>query len=87
MNPIEFALNIMLSEYDDKATIEKSAAQFPTGLLFEALNAAKGNKKAIKLGSEGLLDLTIAALERHLHINQTVIKCTLDGVDLMEDLA
>jgi len=87
MNPIEMVLNIMLSEYDNTATIEKTASQFPTGLLFEALNAAKSNKKAIKIGAEGLLDLTIAAIERHLHINETVIKCSLDGVDPLEELA
>ncbi len=87
MNLIEMALNIMLSEYDSTATIENAASQFPTGLLYEALNAAKNNKKAIKIGAEGLLDLTIAALERHLHINETVIKCSLDGVDPLEELA
>jgi len=87
VNLIEMALNVILSEYDSTATIENAASQFPTGLLYEALNAAKSNKKAIKIGAEGLLDLTIAALERHLHINETVIKCSLDGVDPLEELA
>lgn len=85
-NPIEFALNLMLSEFDKNANIQQIATQFPTALIYEALNAAKANKKDIKKGSEGLLDLTIAAMERHLHINQTVIKCSLEGVDVLEGL-
>lgn len=85
-SPIQFCLNVMLSEYDAKATITQSVKQFPTGLIFSALNTAKSNKGAIKAGAEGLLDLTIAAMERHLFINQTVIRCSLGGVDKMEDL-
>ena len=85
-HPIEIALNLMLSNYDKNANIEEVASQFPTGIVFEALNAAKANKKGIKKGSEALLDLTIAAMERYLYINHTVIKCSLEGVDVLEGL-
>ncbi len=87
INPIEFSLNALLSDYDQNANIQKTANLFPTGLIYEALNAAKYNKKDIKKGSENLLNLTIAAIERYLDINHTVIKCSLDGVDVLEDLA
>ena len=81
LDVISMALNLMMSDYDDNGTINATSQQFPTGLLFEALQRGKANISNVKKGHLNLLLRTIDALERNLHINETVIRCKIDGLD------
>ena len=78
---VSMALNLMMSDFDDNGNISQTAKQFPTGLLFEALQRGKANISNVKANHKNLLLRTIDALEKKLHINETVIRCKIDGLD------
>lgn len=85
---VSMALNLMMSDYDDNGNINLSSEQFPTTLVFEALVRAKNNIDAVKNEHKNLLLRTIVAMERELYIDETVVRCTIHGLDesIMEEL-
>ena len=78
---VTIALNLMMSDYKDNGNISQTAQQFPTGLLFEALQRGKSNVSNVKPNHKNLLLRTIDAIEMNLHINETVIRCKIVGLD------
>ncbi len=81
LDVVSMALNVMMSDYDDNGNISQTAQQFPTGLLFEALQRGKSNVSNVKPNHKNLLLRTIDAIEMNLHINETVIRCKIVGLD------
>ena len=62
LDVVSMALNVMMSDYDDNGNISQTAQQFPTGLLFEALQRGKSNVSNVKPNHKNLLLRTIDAI-------------------------
>jgi|21_taG_2_1085346.scaffolds.fasta_scaffold125142_3 hypothetical protein len=84
-SPIEFTLNVLMNDYNKNGTINETIDMFPTLLIVDCLSAANGNKNGVKKGSEGLLTNVISAIERHLKLQDSVIKAEKLSTDIMEE--
>ena len=86
-SPVSMCLNMLMGEYKENTSLEGSIEQFPDALIFDAWNAGKANFKTVKKGHENLLERTLTAMEHHLGIHLSVIQCSQEGIDILEDLA
>ena len=86
-SPVSMCLNMLMGEYKENTSLEGAIEKFPDALVFDAWVAGKENMDSVKKGHEHLLESTLSAMERHLGIDLSVIQCSQEGVDIMEDLA
>ena len=84
-NPIEFVMNVLMNDFNKTGSIENSIEMFPTPLIVDSLLTAANNKSGVKKGSELLLENVITAIERHLKIQDCVIKAEKLSINLMEE--
>tara|TARA_R100000458_G_C8271577_1_gene246303 strand:+ start:754 stop:990 length:237 start_codon:yes stop_codon:yes gene_type:complete len=78
---------MLMGEYKENTSLEGTIGQFPDALVYEAWIAGKTNFKTVKKGHENLLERTLSAMETHLGIHLSVIQCSQEGVNVLEDLA
>lgn len=85
---VTIALNLMMSDYKDNGNIDDTAKQFPASMLLEALVRGKSSLASVKPAHKNLLLRVIGALEMALHIDETVVRCQIDGLDesIMKEL-
>tara|TARA_B100000287_G_scaffold404213_1_gene426681 strand:- start:605 stop:841 length:237 start_codon:yes stop_codon:yes gene_type:complete len=77
---------MLMGDYKENTSIDNSIKDFPHALLFEAWLVGKNNAESVKKKHENLLLRTLSAIEVYLGIDKTVIQCSQEGVDIMEDL-
>tara|TARA_R100000781_G_scaffold76175_1_gene47339 strand:- start:81 stop:350 length:270 start_codon:yes stop_codon:yes gene_type:complete len=86
-SPVSMCLNMLMGEFKENTSLEGAIEKFPDALVYEAWIAGKANFESVKKGHENLLERTLTAMEIHLGIDLSVIQCSQEGVDIMEDLA
>ena len=85
---VTIALNLMMSDYKDNGNLDDTASQFPASVLLEVLVRGKASLTSVKPAHKNLLLRVIGELEMALHIDETVVRCQIDGLDesIMKEL-
>ena len=85
---VAIALNLMMSDYKDNGNIDDTSKQFPSSIMLEALVRGKSSLASVRPVHKNLLLRVIGALEMALYIDETVVRCQIDGLDesIMKEL-
>jgi len=84
MVPAAMMLNILMTQYKENTSIPFNDYPFP--VLYEAWDLGKESMDSVKKEHKNLLIRVLKETEVFLGIDQTVITCIDEGVNVMEDL-